>query len=200
MPFEDSSLVNYKTRCSDVSVKLAWSTDLNLFSGIHVACDLTLDHHRIAADLHGHDGSLAEDQCFLSEEFPVDVAIDLHAAEILVAMVPMGGVSPPGARVHAVVESPLVLTTADVRPGSTPISSGKVSVENLEARDRDERRKALVQFSDADDTTGSRPRIGSRRSAFPRVHSELRLASRPARTTCVWYFQTCACLAALKIS
>jgi hypothetical protein len=84
------------------------------------------------------------------------------------------------------------------RPGRTPISSGEVSMENLEARDRDERRKALLQFPDADDTTGSRPPIGSRRSAFPRAHSELRLASRRARTTCVCCFQTCACLTALR--
>jgi hypothetical protein len=47
MPFEDRSLVNYKTRCNDVSVELARSTDLNAFSRIDVACDLTLDHHRI---------------------------------------------------------------------------------------------------------------------------------------------------------
>jgi len=84
------------------------------------------------------------------------------------------------------------------RPGRTPISSREVSMENLEARDRDECRRALGQFSDADDTTGSRPLIGSRRSDFPRAHSELRLASRPARTTCVWCFQTCACLTPLR--
>jgi len=99
---------------------------------------------------------------------------------------------------HAVVGVPLVLTATDFVRGGPPISSGEVSMENREARDRDERRKALGQFSDADDTTGSRPLVGSRRSDFPRAHSELRLASRPARTTCVWCFQTCACLTPLR--
>jgi len=73
-----------------------------------------------------------------------------------------------------------------------------VCVENPEVRDRAVCRKALLQFPGGDDTTGPRSRIGSRPLAFPRAHSERRLASHPGRTTCVWCFQICACLAALR--